>query len=1676
MDTPWRVSMRSKSEFGAAIRLVDRIEGPGQWSGEAGIEDGRIDEVLDSGSYRIELNYPVEVPSESVTVSIRPFVELGERAIPVYDEGRIDTMTLGDLEQRSFWIDVEEPDMVRIDAAGRALADMQLWLGGTWLFDIERDISTIEPSTGKPMTRIVLAGRLEPGRYLLTAYGGDPLPWASDDERFPFAIRFGMPSCNEFFSQEAAVSPFGIDYYRIPVTSNAFMLFLDEKEDFSLSAGIHEPKSPDIEFWSTEYITKDSVEPECLLEIDLRYRGDEDNGAVVGVSGEPGQRYRLLGLKADRSLTYHFHPHGTYWFYTVSAGRLSDAIDATGIVVKEGERVEKAMVIPVGNNNGWRRRFNLLETTTLFIEAKTDGIYRFETDGVPVSVVVEPFFVSKPDRYRRPAGRKTPCGWELERGYHVISFEPHRQGIIDARVYHAEDDTADMLFPPRRVSCNAGVYTIRSNGPWYHLTTNNRPGIMSGFSWRAVPIDLKEPFFFELFPGEDITIPVDNSRAAPLHLATTVPADISLSIDTVPYQSGSVMDLGPKNLTIRNDAKTPQLVTIHLNAPLDVMEPDVYREVETGLIDSLPLLTEGKPLFVELERDDEFNALARITNPGSYSIGTSGLLKTACFLRTRTKTGLLSACCNGPGRNCLIPAFLGEGIYRITTRTQGKSRGRTGIYLSRGEMTHGDTLIPGYSRSISVPAGSGLKQWIRIEEKDEYRIDVYGELGDFPCRLEDDEGWPLIRSGEPSSMTVSLLPGIYALTTYPSDVDGSRITSVRAVQKYVPLKGKGPHTLALNSREENVWMESDDDSRSPDRYVFSLPADATITIRLGERVYATLAAEGRDTPIAEVRETWTGELPSGDYRVAVHGKTRGNYQDYWIEIFCASLVDGTKKTIRAPGTVPISVGQSGLYLLQTDARRDVKAGIYSVSGDLIQQEDDCLADWNATLGVRLDRGRYRLELEPVGVSGIDVPVSMRRLNQKEYTSLDSEAEISVSIRDSLARIPLVIPGDSQMAVIHMQTDGLIGYSIIADSEVEIASGRTEGSSVLFRPHESVGCSLLIWPWGRGATWANISLRTPEIDGINMNKNDLKKTAEPVLKGDTGVAALAVSAPMPGLYSIEIRQSGASTETWSFAHHRGAALVEREPEENVIQLTPEPSIVASNVRRDKDVEFRLSRVCLEEGDSVICILRGNDPIVVDMKGEKHRGMLITAYARDGQPAVSFDENRVQAHRPLIIERNRGYDATISEDSVPVRVWSTAPREDTVLKTVIRKTGFDTDNKSLFPESGRMDIVADPDLTWALRPGERDIHIGSSSDLIAVTWGGETETVPFLLSEPECRLTLRSTASQLTLVSPRGGDVAATVEVLPAAVPLPEPFEGNGLLWEERSRSGGTTVIPLHDLKTGSTVMTHADTPGRCRYVDGAGMVRTGWRHSVRNQGGYMEISHGSGLIKSWGWEADSLASRWGPPTPVDTVSIQGSGSYPIPRDGILYSLQLDEAAGLHISTTGPYCVAISTQDEFVDVAEGIHGVRLSRWCQPGVYQIPVRAIGGLHEEGIFTVSISGSVPAYEPPFGPWLVFNPGDSRYHEFEVTEKGRIGLGVQASRDIMRCTLYSADGRVILKGVRMIPELVPGTYVLGLDAPVDQGAVRARAVITGLIPPDTGPPEDYLRQLLNRSGYRREG
>jgi hypothetical protein len=101
-----RVSVRAASKTGVAIQVVDMIAGPGEVAGDGGSRDGRLDLLLDKGTYKLRSFGAKEAQGEAA-LTVEPFRAAAPADAGLLRGGSLSTQ-LADLQSRSYWVLVDD--------------------------------------------------------------------------------------------------------------------------------------------------------------------------------------------------------------------------------------------------------------------------------------------------------------------------------------------------------------------------------------------------------------------------------------------------------------------------------------------------------------------------------------------------------------------------------------------------------------------------------------------------------------------------------------------------------------------------------------------------------------------------------------------------------------------------------------------------------------------------------------------------------------------------------------------------------------------------------------------------------------------------------------------------------------------------------------------------------------------------------------------------------------------------------------------------------------------------------------------------------------------------------------------------------------------------------------------------------------------------------------------------------------------------------------------------------------------------------------------------------------------------------------------------------------------------------------------------------------------------------
>jgi uncharacterized protein YecT (DUF1311 family)/outer membrane protein OmpA-like peptidoglycan-associated protein len=971
-----RYAVTVKSGQGVALQLVDRKAGPGEIAGAAGESDGRIDAFLDRGLYKILLHASAEGSGEAA-LTLHPYAELNGADLPRLPEiKRIDT-ELADFQQRSYWLEIKQRRLVAIEAAGRSLTDLRLWRDGNWLVDATPDEEEIEPEPGKPLAVRRIVTTLEPGLYLLSAYGGPELPWAKTSSAQPLHLRMGIPTLDEAGRQAYTASPFGIDRFLVPAGASYFRLELPEAEAATLSVQAYDAENPFAADAGVE-ITKKSVPPVAEVFGSSVFGSSEDQGLkLVTIQRQAGKPYLLQQFKSVD--TYYFNGDGDYWIATLHSGYGEDSIDATALLTRH--RVDEPERIIADNAPKLNRmqpfnlgRFNFIEPFSLYVQVTSPETYIVSESGAAKGDYrFEPMIRQLPEDYKVPDFKPAGTPWRLDRGYYVLVGRPRddARGIAELRIAaqgvagnggpHPKETAA--LFPEQRLQ----------SGVDYSLYLNNQGGVETGVVLRKLPIDLAQGLPLNLKAGQELEIPVIVPAGGVLRAVAEDAGALKFGIDGDDAVTEWRGDGARHDLTIENPTDKAMMASLQFTpdalapeTPLPKLAPEILAAVP-----KFPPLEPRQTSYFNIAKGEQRTFALDIATAGLYRVESSGLLQTEGNMRTRTVLSLDRQASNGTGRNFLLQQYLGQGSYQVTVAPQGETHGRMGVTAEPTVMKDGGALSQDVPARDTIPAGDGLVYTFSITEAGRYKLQSLGLGRTFTMRLEDAEGWPIIAPNAPADLTMDFTPGDYRLVILPQPVEAKIVTLLRRIEEPAALEGHGPHDLVVNRPQVFQWREPEEEGaeRVPDQWRFRLPAAAHVEITLTQGMRAdVVGADGKIHNEVIGGDNWKGELPADTYTLRTTSYAPNNRFDYRVEVRVTELVAGQDRITSLPADVPVSLGGDSVVEIGSFGTVDVRAWLYDADDKLVATNDDRPNDWNFAIAGRLAPGYYRLHLEAVGAS------------------------------------------------------------------------------------------------------------------------------------------------------------------------------------------------------------------------------------------------------------------------------------------------------------------------------------------------------------------------------------------------------------------------------------------------------------------------------------------------------------------------------------------------------------------------------------------------------------------------------------------------------------------------------------------------------------------------------------
>ncbi|MEF3365688.1 hypothetical protein V3H18_03980 [Methylocystis sp. 9N] len=1650
IPAPGRYSIRAQSPSGARIELVDMIAGPLDSSGAPGLRDGRIDALLDKGVYKLRVS-GAKGASGKTTLSAQAFVE-ADPTRPTLAPGRIESGELGDLQQRSYAFEVGAEGRVSLEAIGRALSDLRVWRNDGELVELSFEQETVETKPGRAMSRLRLEGALEPGRYIVTAYGGEKLVWAQGGNAQPFMLRLNEPETLAAGVAEGVIGPFGAARYDAPASYDAFRLDLAQQTPARLEARRGDQRA-------VETISKASRAPVATL----RLSSDGKTDARVEISGYEGEKFTLRGLRQSNRET--FEGSGPYLVGVDLAGDGGDDAPATALfarIEKDGAtRVIASDAPRIGAGKAWRGKFNLFGPVSILFEATRDGPVAIDAKGVKVEATIEPALGALAPR----ADGKNPGRYDLQAGYYFLNLEPKGDagGVIDVTLGPPGLAAPAPTPAPSRSTISFGAQTLQSDSS-YLILANVAPSLLTGPRVVALPAELgKAPLALWQEAGKEIALPARLPKTGKVIARDSKGADIKLTLADEREENEQRL------VTIKvAPSDKPRALGLIFLPGAEPKKPD-----EPGKPTQSPLAASAaRPAFFDLARDETKRLRFDVAEGGLYRIETLGRLKTALRIGANVSPRLGEGEANGPGDNALVTGFLRAGAYRAAV-TAKESAGHLGLAISPASLAPTVKLADsGIARATLAP-GKGAIVPIEITREGDYRLDLLGLKQQWRARLEDADGWPLAAPGELRRMTRRFEKGQYRLVVLPRDVDARMVARLTPIVPEPRLEGHGPHTLPFGKTQKLQWREPQarDAPRAPDVWRFSLYGDAEIDLSIGDGMVGEIF-KGENESVGKVApdRPFKSKLAAGDYRLEARSLAHDDRLDYEVTLDSTELQPDASRNVDLPARVDFSLAKDGVVDLASFGDQETIGVLKDAKGDVIERLQPRADDWNVALSRRLPAGNYRLELEELGAD----PNANR---QEEEASREESAN---SEEEGASDAPEEASNEEEGAEEEAPETGVeLRLSLLAEKDDgALAFG---GETRL----TGAGAHLLALPPAPAGSLALVAARADADAALSIEKRESDGTWR-AIGVERGRAPLAAWPAAAEEYRVVAWPIGAGDAPMTLI----ARAVERRARRlGEIALDPVDGVAGVCAAKVATPDAALVTLASQEeiaaGSTPGHLLRAARsgplaPQAQDMwlvaRGDCRAGVGVASFDWKGEE-ISLD----------IGEGERAHLAPLAPAAGKTRAW--------LARSAFAQPALDGGSGMGVSPGAALALAGEKPLALWNAEGSAPMRVAVSAiDLEtrpAMKGGALFSGVippmsaqPVDMDEAAGPLALDLAGGLAAFAGPRAafGDGAATSRVLHGAAsrallvnltqtPLPariarEAGESKKLdgshAFTRFFPAAGQISIPLEAQNNDRLIVSGA----RATVVSNSGRVARG-KDIALDSAGEAVIEHGPGLVAFWIERAG--ATPW--PAPAaraldlpQRVTLDGAAAR--------FALKSDRPALLKATSAAPAIVSF-TQNGRRETRAFANGVDLSRYMAPGDATLDIYAPYDGQLSGVLDVSAQPAIEAHEG-VNEAVAISPGASALFTFEVKEARDIGIGVRAEPDRVSALLLDAEGKTLGEGVAQTMKLQPGRYFIEARTPADSTATTIRAAIVGLSPPAAAPPADVVAELLDKAGLKK--
>ncbi|BCE02159.1 hypothetical protein [Marinicellulosiphila megalodicopiae] len=1668
IDQFGRYIIQAKSDQGVAFGLNDKKYGKSQLYGQAAKQDGRYSGFLDVGQYQL-FTSTVLSNTNTVNFDIKQSTAINNTDdLLILPDSEIQTIQLQDTEHYDWAINIEQAQMVNIEAAGRNLEHLQLFQNGQWLVESTITKQTIDPVVGKPLTRIRLSVYLQPGIYRLSAYGGVSLKWANEDDSHPLYLRKGFADLNVNAKDFLEVSPFGEDFYLIETGSDYFQVNLAKNNNFELGVANYSDEKSDVftQYFERAKISQSNKTPVASLNV---YANSKK---IISVKSMAKQTYQLINFKTQSQYGQFYNQ--SYIISSMSANSPNDYADVTGYISQYNTKTHKNEIVHVkaialNQEQYYARKFNVLKKIDMLINIEQAGVYHITNkNNLKVKFKIEPFLLY--NAKNNAQYKTTDLSWDLNKGYYRLTIEPVASGVLDLNIHHSGYEGQSKSFDANKNTANLIAsaqmfFAINKMSTSSRLTLFDN-GNINGVDIRKSPVNLDVPFNLILAPNQIISFDTIFTHNGQIVLAQSIEKSVSITLDGKKYSMSQqiIKSNQSKKIEFKNTSNQPVEFTVKFISNEIQTKKSATRLKVNATVNYDKIDVNTQP-FINLHGGKTYSM--QVDEPGLYAVESTGLLSTTGVVRNKLNDKYQDLNHSGTGRNFYIQPYLLAGEYQLKVNTQGSSHGNLGLKLAFSKVIDKGEIKLNAKYYETLKSTQVLKYELNVKQTDRYRIQSYAVDQTMQIRLDDADGWPVIKPYSYGDQTIKLNAGKYIITILPNSIEQMTSLLVEPVPEEPEysvndeVKNIDIHQMSTANKIRYTWLEREDaqGQRLSDRWQFTLNTPSIIEFEYSDTMNIALTnlSTGKDIALFDIKQNyntqnWQQRLSAGEYELSFMAKGKNNLLGYEFSVFSTQLLFGQQQIVNLPYKAKFELAKAEQINFSTYGMSDVKAKLFDEDNQLISQFDDTQKNWNVLINSVLDAGLYKIELQSIS----QAQITTLRYDKNKWSERDAQSlPINQIIKDEASTIlPLVILDElSDASVLNLVAQSKQSVYVVVEelqfnSWQQVASQSGENIDILLpirktpKPLRLKLFSLLNQP-------LNIALKAtiedvPVYDGSAFLKNGL--VGKKILNASNWYVAKIEDVLLSGyqfnqdvMTSFIVSQSLSGRD--SFIYNENNTMW----------------VAANNASIQASMQYlqNLGQVQIKPNSKALLI---NQPLSDKAKINVTRANVVQDFA-----SIFYDTKSQDKQNTMAID---GTIAVTSTLNVPVKdqvlTLKNALDPNYAILVKLQHFEFDVPNKESFKQRLSSKLNVNQSLAYQLN---------NAGEAIQVVLPAKT-LVQFVLDK-KIQASFYHHLDMQTVLYSGGADAVYLFSMNDQS----QPFSIETIKTFETNLSDENEIVNTHRLDAKKILTSEYDVtnPKSIRQV--------------------IEISHDSILLdenmnvqfgKTFNIQND--AKMYIHQTTIPTILWQSSVFIDVPskqamaqnlKDAFKINakqyLNVDALANQLLEITSDQMISVelihkngSIEHELIDayqtkalfIGKDVPVISMQRVNQSSINQT---------EANIFTNPIKAQILAQG--VNPLSVMASNQSQLYQFNMTHTGSIGFANRSDSDQLGSRLYDESGMLLVQANVLMQAIKPGTYYVVVKNNDSNQAVQFEPVILGLTENDA-IDSNLINEYKQKAGW----